>query len=366
MKFTKQTKLAIAIVLIYLTTFAELTQLESTKRLNLKSQLQSNSNSKAKTNSSKTKTNSNSSDYVLTDHPLANFLIGTLEGLGGNETGFYQCLPDAWKKKGNVADTEVKGLNSSFNDWSPGLSTFLSASEPVIKFACSTRDHIMKMISGLVSLGLKKQLKRKFREASFMQFSEKNKRTEKTKRKMHSKRFAAAAYMRNYRAVMLISEAKVQWFWDDIKNNIFKQWFQPIQNKVTSLVQSISNFFKNPIFAQIRKAYDCVQTLKNAAKTIVDTLKELKNKFDVLMQAASNQVLLIITVVDYLLAMICNWQKFKQAVEFLIGGLSNKDDKMKWLLFGKALGTLFFAVSTSKTYGTDQYKNVQSQISRKR
>lgn len=97
MKFTKQTKLVLAILLIYLTTFAELTQLESTMRLNKKSKLKSNSNSLKKTSirtATKTKQSQN---------PFFNFIIGTLEGLSANENRFKECFPSNWKEGASPA-----------------------------------------------------------------------------------------------------------------------------------------------------------------------------------------------------------------------------------------------------------------------
>lgn len=340
MKFDKSTRLALAIFLIYLTAFVELSQIESTLKLKLKS---------------KAKNNIESKDFVATKHPLLNFLIGTLEGLGGNETGFYTCFPEEWKKPGNVNDGQTNNLDNAFKSWGPGLQTFLNAGETVVSFLCKFRESAMTLISGAVAVKAKKN--RKFRMMSFMETRSLSGRRSKK---------LSAAYMRNYRAIMSVSEKKVQWFWDNLPEKAFKAWFQNIADKVNSLVLSVVDFFNGPIFKLIIKVFDCIQSAKKAINTIIKTIKDLKSKLDVLIKASANTVLLIITVVDYISAMICNWQKFKQAVDFFMGGWNNNNKDMKWLFYGKALGTLLYAISTSNTFDINKYMGIQLKISRRK
>lgn len=347
MKLTKQTKFALAIVLVYLTSFAELTQLESTIRLNKKSALQSNS---------KNLISSKTSAFVLTAFPLVNFIIGVFESMGGDSAKLTKCVPEDWKKKGKAIDDATTTMNNSFASWIEGLKNFMNAGKPVINFLCGKRDLVMKLISGLVLKTMKEEKRRKFREISFLQTN--------MQKKISSKRFVSATYMRNHRAIMAVSETKVQWLWNDIANKIFTTWFKPILKHVMKLVKGVIKMFTNKLFGFIKKALGCVKTLKKGVAAVFKTFNKLMDKFEVLVKASANPVILVITIIDYIVAMVCNWENFEKAVNFLAGGLNEEDVKKKWLLLGKALGSLLYALGSSNTFSLKEYGNVQKLISK--
>jgi len=83
---------------------------------------------------------------------------------------------------------------------------------------------------------------------------------------------------------------------------------------------------------------------------IYSTLSGILVKIGLLNKSARDPVTAIITVVDFLVAWICKWKIFKAAINYFISDWNNREKSLKWLFYGKAIGTLFNAIENSKSF----------------
>jgi len=290
-------------------------------------------------------------NIFMTSNPFTNFLVGTAEGLAGNNVDFYQCFPDEWKTQVKADSLKTNGLDNSFQGWGEGLKLFITASGTVIEFFCNFRETVMKFISGVVLLYVKvlSKRKRKFRSS----FLELNSATDRS----------ISSFKRNYMARKLqsISSAKVEGIWDDIKNWAFKNWIDPIRNKISQFILKIKQFFESETVQMIIKFIKCAMSAGSAISEIYSTFQGFYDKFKILMAALPNPITLILVIVDYVTALICNWKKFKTGINYFINAWNNNNVNLKWLFYGKAVGTFFNAIGTASTF-SELYKSIQNDL----
>lgn len=234
------------------------------------------------------------------------------------------------------------------------MKAFASVSKPVLDFACSKRGDVINLIAGLTA---QRSKKRKFRNFSFIE--------------MYSgKRLRISSLAE-------VSGRKVKGIFESFVNGAFKMWLSSVRDTITNFIMKMAEFFKSFFldnFVNIlscflsgnifKRLYNFFRYGYEAIKNIFETIKNLKKKIDILLEASKNQVLLIIAVVDYLTAMICNFDKFRAAIDLFMRAFNSGDRNERFGFYGKALGNFLYAVSNSNTYSMAEYNGIKARFSK--
>jgi Beta/Gamma crystallin len=290
-------------------------------------------------------------DVFMTSNSFFNFIIGTVEGLGGNNVGFYKCFPQEFMVPVQAESLESKALEKSFQGWSDGINTFINISGFLLEPFCFLREKVMTFISGLIIFLIKQfiERKRKFR----LSFLEMNSGTFKS--------ISSFKRMVISRKMMRMTSSRVQGLFDDILNSALKNWIYPIKEKIVNFIDKVKAFFDSDLFKKIIKFIKCILSVGSLIKEMWDTLSGFVSKFENFLAASTNPITLIIIIVDYVTGLMCNWKKFKEAVNYFLNAWNNNDSRLKWLFYGKALGTFLNAIGNAPTF-SELYKEIGNRL----
>jgi phage-related protein len=221
-----------------------------------------------------------------------------------------ECLPDEFKiaaKENPTAATDA--------DTKSTFTTVLDVLSKIIKFVCKFKANI----KAAFARKLKMMNKKMFLSSGMQKY--------KT-----SKRFWAeikAAY-----------EQVADWAasaWESVKS-----FGQKIVDQIVAFYAKIkalvSSFLNSDFVKMIKKMYDCFEKARKTAEAIVKTIKGIFDKVTTII--TGGWVGLAKVIVD----LICQFDTFRAAFNFLIDGLGEANIPLKFHKYGKFVGTLLKAI----------------------
>jgi hypothetical protein len=269
------------------------------------------------------------------------FVVGVIEGAAGNETGFYQCLPDSWRKETGEDPGKVGAVDSAFQGWSGSLKTFLNFSGALISAVCYIRGAIISILTFISN-----QLFGSRRRRMILLESEKSKTQTKAK-KAKARRTGLMRVAKYTGKTVAQVQTDMKWVPDWVSNI-----FGSIRDKINEWYTKITDFFKSETWQNFMKLVNCVLSAKTAGETLKSVFEGIKSKYETISRAVKlTGMVLLVVLVDMLVGLICNWELFKTSINYFIAAWNrpNTDKPMKWFYYGKALGTFVNAVATAST-----------------
>ena len=366
MKFTTNLKLFFAIFYIYLTIFTEINAFQN--GLTLKNH--------------RTKylmRYSNRSRFPL-KNPMANFLTGLVEDLAQGDQGFFACFPASWKS--GTDKTAASTVSGNLSGWAENVSVFLNMATPLISFFCANRENIIGFITTNVAnkktrkyrlllqsgnrragrllnrrygvSGIKSAIKGAGNAISGAASSAGN--AIKGAASSAGKAISGAASSAG-NAIKGAANSIGNFVYDKIVSPVFNNWFEPSKIKVIALINKIKDFFASGIIDQVK---NCISGVKAALPKIKEVFEGLKAKFNILKLAVSlGPQAIIIFAVDFIVALICEYQMLKDGITNLSAGQKAKDNNEKYYRYGKALGIMLKSFGLSKTFSESILKKMR-------
>jgi len=111
----------------------------------------------------------------------------------------------------------------------------------------------------------------------------------------------------------------------------------------------ISEFFTSGFFQKIVEFIKCIvnDPPRAMVQGIIDTVKGFNSKIQNLLQVAGGAVAgVVVWVVDFIIALICQWKLFKQAIDNLANGIKSTGNA-RWKNIGSFIGIVINAVGTA-------------------
>jgi len=273
---------------------------------------------------------------VNTSNSFFSFVVGMIEGCADNETGFYECLPDAWKKDTGADPGQTGALDTAYQGWSAPVRKFLEFSSLLISAVCWVRSTVISILSYISD----KLFGR--RRMMFLEGKAQNK-SSRFMTRSHMISSIAKTWMKSKSEVA----AKI-----DLVPDWVKDWFRSIADKLNEWYQKIKAFFESETWQNIMRIVNCILSAKTAGQNLIDVFNGIKGKYEVFTRAIKlTGFVVLIVLIDMLVGLICNWEKFKRAINYFIAAWnrSDSDKAMKWFYYGKATGTLINAIATAET-----------------
>ena len=115
--------------------------------------------------------------------------------------------------------------------------------------------------------------------------------------------------------------------------------FNGVVSTIQTVYKTISDFFKSPLFQQIKAFIMCMKTLVQAVQAIVQNIQGFITTIQTLLTGWTGFIQVIISA-------ICNWQAFKEAVEYLVKAFKNTGPA-RWNQLGRFVGQLVVAIGGS-------------------
>ena len=343
MKFTNNIKFCFALFFIYLTVFSEINAFQNGLSLR-------NHRSKALAKYS------NHRKFPF-KNPMGNFVSGLAEDLANGDKGFLECFPAAWKTGNESTTPAAAEVSNNMGSWGGAIESFFSMAQPVIDFFCKYRLKVINFLSGSF-------IKRKLRKYRLLLQNGNNRAANLYKRRWglssvknaikgaaHAAESAAvgAAHAAGSAVVGAVNAAG-KFVRENIVEPVFNNFINPIKEKLMSLFNKARDFFssKDGIISKVK---NCIEKVKNAAKEIMVVVNGLKAKFQTLMKTISlSQFAVIIFVIDFVVALICDYKTFKKGMTDFMAGIRASDKNEKFYRLGKGLGTFLRAFATAKTF----------------
>jgi hypothetical protein len=264
---------------------------------------------------------------------LASFAFGCLSGLteGASSEVLKECIPAAWLAKvGNGLDNGEPATQFGAGNTGP-LNMILSILGSGISLACKAKAKIISWLQGKV--------KRRLRWYRYFAESERR-MTRKMSRgfrdKLKSVANKAVSGVKN--AATTVKNVAV-----DAMDAIVGD-FKKVVDAIKGVVHQILNFFQSPLFKELVKMFTCIINNRGkilaAAKKVIEVVKGFMANVTKLTSGPPG-------IVEVLVNCICNYSKFKTAVQHLIDFIKASGQN-KWSPLGKFLGWFVNAVGTAK------------------
>ena len=118
--------------------------------------------------------------------------------------------------------------------------------------------------------------------------------------------------------------------------NFISNTFNKIVQAIKNIKQKICDFFNGPIFQEIKRIFIGIIGLR---KNIQKIIKHIKG----FIQAVKSILAGWVGVIKILVTAICNWQRFKNAIEEIIGAFKTNGDN-RWAKVGRFIGWLMLTI----------------------
>jgi hypothetical protein len=278
---------------------------------------------------------------------MSNFGQGVLIAMTGNNGGFEQCLPPAWKVNNPAVSAAAnEGLSNTVGSKNKDLfSTIINVVKTGISMACKFKAKIVSFFQS--------KLGKRLRRRRFFMMMRTTKGRNKMRKWFVSSIENAAKSVGNFvsntassvgnavvSGAQAVGNAVVQGA--EFVGNAILDGATAIFNAIVEPVKKIytffNNFFRSDLFTQTKDFLMCLSTkiqtlvknIQNFIKAVADLLTGWKGFIKIFIGA------------------ICNWQLFFQAITFLIQGIDGVG-AAKWMSFGKFVGQLVVAIGTADT-----------------
>jgi hypothetical protein len=271
-------------------------------------------------------------------NPFFTCAVGFVESLGGDETGWYNCLPKEWTKDAPGDVSKSSTLDQQFSTLNGTLQKVLSTIGTAITYVCKAKDAVLTVVKQI--MGNKDDKKSFFLEGKFR------------------RRF------RNRRGVIDWIKNTASETWNVVQSNVLSAWntlSSPIQTAIDQAKESLLKF-KQQILDLIQgtivqKMWDIAQCIWSAGKFIKGIYDVIKSGYDKIKNisaaVAQGGVLIPLVAADLIVGLLCNWEQFKKGIDYFFLGSSKSVSGEKFYFFGKGAGTIVAAIAGAKTIAED-------------
>jgi hypothetical protein len=285
---------------------------------------------------------SQQSKTINTKNPLFSFAVGFVEALGGNETGWYECLPKEWTKeqddpiKNSPIDKKFEGLHSV-------LKFILGGVAKIVDTACKFKSMVLGVFKKLLS-----------GELFFMEISSRRRGPLGKIKKGLSKAGDKIKEVGG-KAIDKAKEVggKIKGLAEDVVKKLGEKvisGFKALKDKFLELKDKFLQVFQGDLFEKLKKLLNCLKSLATFGKNIYSVIMGFYGKINSLIAgAAAGGYGAILPACDIIVALICNWRKFKQAIDFFVLAYQKSDKIEKVYFVGKGFGQIANAIGTAET-----------------
>jgi hypothetical protein len=270
-----------------------------------------------------------------TRNPYFSYIVGFVESLGGNNIGWYECLPKEWLKKSNDNFQQTDPINKKFNNWFPLLKTINKETKPVVTELCSQKKYVIEIFKAILG----KESTPSFIEGKIQRL----------------KRF------RNKIDFKVWVKETSKSVWDKLKSKMSEVWTkikltEPLKNALmqlgttfVDLKKKLFHFFKLPMLQTIHTILNCIKNAKKFSIPIINTFEGFFNKIQKLTTTNSHKSFLVISVLsDIVLGLICSREDFKTTHNLFLEANDKSDKVEKWYSYGQGFAKII------KTIGNRQ------------
>jgi hypothetical protein len=238
----------------------------------------------------------------------------------GSSAGVQQCLPQSWRSQ----DTKEEADNASCQVQSKPstLVRVLSVVSKVIKVVCKFKNLTKKLLRRKLRRRMKfvqRRFWRRFRHWTRRAFNKAKIVFNRVGKSI--KRTIRKGLSLGKRLLRLVVKA------------LMKIW-----GFFTSKIRKI---FNSRIVQTVLKVFECVRDAKDSVVEIIQIVKGIIKKVHMVTATAGTGA--VVVLVD----MICNWDEFRRAIQYLIRSIKEKKILTKWNWIGRTIGQFFRAISTA-------------------
>jgi hypothetical protein len=253
---------------------------------------------------------------------LFSFSLGCLDSLseGGSSAVLKECIPAPWKKYVNTTSSPNTSLGGNMQG---PLKQIMGILGSALSVACKFKSKIISFLQG----------KLKFRRY-FLIFAENGRFKKSFWKKL--KKGVSNVGKKIGNAAKAVGSA--------VSNavNFIGKTFTKIVTAIKNIRSQIINFFHSETWKNIKSLFMCIVNNRgNIAKSAKKVVANVKGFI-----AAVGKLSTPAGIVEVLVNCICNWRKFKKAIEYFIDFLKSNGSK-KWNRLGAFLGQLAVAIGSS-------------------
>jgi hypothetical protein len=271
-------------------------------------------------------------------HKSKNFLQGIIATIGGilavlggtTVHAINKCLPKVVQLPGG----EEEGGGSSLGGVTGPLKTIMSILGFALKLACAFKSKIISFLQGKIS-------RRRWRRRFFLGLQNGNARGFFSKigrafKKIGNKIKKGISKVAN--AIKKVAVLVYNTVKDGIMAaiNFIKRIFQKIVQAIKDIKQKIQDFFNGPIFKEIKRIFMCIISLGQVARKIISSIKGFINAIKSLLSGWPGVIMVLVNC-------ICNWGRFKNAIEAIINAFRSSGNT-RWKHVGTFIGHLMMAI----------------------
>jgi len=339
--FNRNLKLYFALVFIYLALSIEIHALNASVKLS--GRFYSNKKLTRK-NGEKDPTKT-----IAFNNPLASLGYGFSIGLGIDHK-IFNCFPDTAFKDLSEEEIEIKKENKELNE---NFSPFIVILKKLADFAlklfdnfCSKRKEIVEFVENNV---ISKPKKYRLFAPGFPSRYQKITRRHKPMSEIIEEAKVKIGSLKE--TVVNISDKIINVKDEIVESTVgkfFIEIFENNKNKLFEYVEKVRSFLFSGI---MNRLIDCVLATKSVVDNTMDIFEGLRSKFKSLKSALKlGKVGLVIWIVDFVIALLCDYAKFKEALDIFMKSLNYKNIFTKMFFIGKSIGTIYNAYALADTY----------------
>ena len=247
------------------------------------------------------------------------FLVGVVFGMAGQEDGINalgKCIPLEW----NTVDTTLVKIPEADKQDQTSFDKIMAGVKKVATFACKFKSQIMKLIGLRVRRVLRRSKYRMFSETGLVLkrgwFDEKvTARIDKVKDWANQK-------------------------WEDY-NEVAQNIVDSIKGLISQATDTIKGYFSKETWDKLLKFFNCALPLLKLIKGLYDVVSGIISKATLIASIAGHNYPAIAKLIVDLL---CNFELFNQAFNFLFQSFKETDTLKKFSLVGKFMGLGFRAL----------------------
>jgi hypothetical protein len=259
------------------------------------------------------------------ENSLSKFAVGFFEGLIGNKTGWYRCLPDEYFVE--TPNLKQQGfVQEKFSKLSERLQKLGKKLAQIVTFVCYT------VTATKAAIKLYAWIFKSSSETSFLEG------------KFHKRKPDGRSLDEWLSSVVKKSDhSKLSKFTNKMKN-AFGSKFEDIRklgNSVNKFRTTLKDFFNQPIVKEILCIGKCVVSVTSAGSN----LYSIANAIDTFVSIGLSKVGFIY-IAKFIWNLICNYEKFIAAVNAAALALT-ETSKEKYFYWGKVLGLIANILGTS-------------------
>jgi hypothetical protein len=279
------------------------------------------------------------------------FMVGAIEAIGGDITGWYECLPKEWTKEVNNDVIKTSGVDAQLANLNESFQNVLKVIGVVVQATCAVRDAVLIVVKQILGNDGKKSFF--LLEGKFV------------RRRFKSKRGVLDWIQNTTSDTWVVVKDSVTSAWNSLSQPV-KDAIDKIKEELLKLKKKLQEFFKGPAWDNMVKVGLCVSTGMKFAKEVSTLFKSGYDKIvNINMGLALGGVAVILVLADIIIGLICNWEEFKKAIDSFFTGAGKSDKNEKAYFYGRGAGGLFRAIAGAKTLSEDITADIMKKLKNK-